>query len=108
MVAQQMIDHFSLDLSLPSLTNSQTTFDFHDRDPETVTLDKVLATIHPIMRYHRRLSELVGEPMPVKARQFNRLRTSMPFRSEYAFLELPELLLERFPVLSTLGITSSS
>ncbi|MDZ7690036.1 MAG: hypothetical protein U5K69_02585 [Balneolaceae bacterium] len=67
----------------------------------------MLTRIHPIADYYHELQKLIGMPTDVKARRFYRLRTSMDFRNEYAYIEVPQKVLIRFPILKKLGVNSS-
>lgn len=104
MIIDQMINHFGLDLAVQSLDKTKEQIAFDTRDISNCSLSEVLTHIHPINKYYRELSKLIGQPEASKKRTFNRLRTSMPFRNEFGYLQLPDELFEQFPVLKQIGL----
>lgn len=104
MIVDQMIESFGLDLAVPALNNSKEKIPFDVSDISDITLPEVINTVHPIGNYHRELLKLIDLPVDVKEKRFSRLRTDIAFRNEYAFIEIPQQLTERFPVLGKIGL----
>jgi erythronate-4-phosphate dehydrogenase len=104
MIIDQMIGYFSLDLPLTSRDEEKEKVNLSDC--EALSLTDILTAIHPIEKYDCKLRKLIGTNALHKKQQFNQLRTSMPFRNEFAFLKLPGILTRIFPILDKLGVDS--
>lgn len=107
LVVESLCKHFSI--SMPEDKLSQKKESLVNRDicpasPEKLT--GVLCSIHPILEYQKEFVKLVGLAPEDKAAAFNKLRTEFPLRNEFEYIEGSDQLLQAYPILKKLGITS--
>ncbi len=72
-----------------------------------MTLRDVLGRLHPVFSYDASLRKLIGMPDQKKGPAFLRLRQDMPLRNEFPETGLDPEVLDRHPVLNTLGFQAS-
>lgn len=77
---------------------------FIDLKDEFNTISDLLLRIHPIQTYDNALRKISGKSPRERRRIFSTLRSTMPLRNEYRFLEIPQRYLDRFPDLKKLGV----
>ncbi|MFP8487942.1 4-phosphoerythronate dehydrogenase [Gracilimonas sp. Q87] len=102
MICDDMADHFDLSRSTPELKNISKAEDLAHIQYD---LTKLITRLHPIMGYDAALRDLIGRPDKVFL--FRNLRNEWPYRFEYSYLKIRKELLDEFPELRKLGITSS-
>lgn len=71
------------------------------------TLRDVLGRLHPVFSYDSSLRQLIGMPDRTKGPAFLRLRQDMPLRNEFQEIGLDPEMLDRHPVLNTLGFRAT-
>lgn len=102
LVATSLLDHFNVPFTR---TNKDTKIRPTEQPvTECNTLTELLTAIHPVRKYERALTNILGRDE--RGRQFNRLRAEFPLREEFGNIILPSICFERFPVLVSLGFAS--
>jgi erythronate-4-phosphate dehydrogenase len=101
MICDSLYDFFDL---APVSSTVETEIERHT-DLNDTSLESVLMTVHPLFRYHKALRNLCESPQD-RASKFAKLRTDMPLRHEFGYLRVDAELLEQYPALTKLDITS--
>ncbi len=71
------------------------------------SLRDVLSHVHPASTYDSALRRIIGTPDPEKGPAFLRLRQDTPLRNEFRQIALPSGVMDRHPVLKSLGFPIS-
>ncbi len=66
---------------------------------------ELLFELNPIHEYNKRFETLIGLTPEEKHRRFQKARTGFPLRHEHPYCRVDEALLEKYPVLKSLGFT---
>ena len=101
MVCDAMADFFHISRSTPNYKNLSKVVDLAHIQ---YNLTELLHRLHPIKEYDAALRDLFDRPD--KAILFRNLRNEWPYRYEYSSLKIRPRLLDEFPELKTLGISS--
>ena len=102
MICESLCGHFGLTMRESSqLEKSEEITAFNG---ENHSLSTILSNIHPIMEYDRSLRQLFNLLPLERSKAFRNLRVDHPFRTEYLQINIPQGILEKYPVLSELGI----
>jgi erythronate-4-phosphate dehydrogenase len=100
MLAEQLCSYFELDT--PIIKNSpKEILSISTKNSNEVDL---ITNIYPLLKYDSELRSILTSND--KNRLFAKLRTDFPYRNEYPYLRIPDINLDKFPVLKKLGITN--
>jgi erythronate-4-phosphate dehydrogenase len=105
MLAKSLSTHFEIPAEPPALERPS-----QKRQPPQKfwSLTDVLTYYHPILDYETRFRMLIGRNQEAKKDGFLTLRTNHPLRDEFNYLQPPVRLIEKFPVLTKLGLKSGN
>lgn len=99
MIVESMLDFFSLELPIGTLNEPPESVTLNTHRTDRLQLHEVLKNIHPVKKYHQELTSLIGLSPQRKATRFRRLRTGIPFRNEFSNLQIPNAILDTYPLL---------
>lgn len=68
------------------------------------TIGQALTQLHPIQNYHLAMKSLAESDSKFRGAEFSKLRTEMPLRHEFSYIRIENKWLEKFPMLSAIGI----
>lgn len=101
MIVSQMSDYF--DIKDRKNIDKESVALSGDVIEERHSIGEVLRKLHPVMDYDEKLMKLEGLEKEQKGREFQKLRTNIPFRNEFQYLAVPRSIYERHMVLQELG-----
>lgn len=87
----------------------------HFAEPEAVMIEipeethshsEILKVLHPIAEYDGEFRKILDFAAEKKNEQFYKLRTGFPLRNEFSSIKIEKKWIEKFPLLSSLGIQS--
>jgi len=107
MITEALCRRFSLpvpDFRFPLRTSGISQPDIYFNRSET--LPDIFKKVHPICEYDRELRKVTGSVPADKKKKFAGLRTEIPFRHEFSILQVPEDIINKYPVLAQLGFKS--
>lgn len=108
MVSKALADFFRLDAPDPvfpfDLLNEAAPSFSIDGNPAFV---EILKTLHPITDFDNKFERLIGLQPEKKSVSFQNLRTQFNLRHEFRHINLSQEILDRYPLLKSLGFTDS-
>jgi erythronate-4-phosphate dehydrogenase len=104
MICRQLSDYFGFSLNRTDILHASPAPGVFMAE----TLGQVLLQIHPIGQYHEFMGSLLKTGDRERGRKFGKLRNAIPLRDEYPYLGLDPDMIQKFPVLSVLGVNKVS
>lgn len=104
MIYEPFCKHFNIEM--PNPTDEEAYEKIKDLDPESQSFSAILKKLHPIMEYHDSLRSICNLDTAERAKSFRKLRTNRPFRTEFEEIQIPDQVLDKYPVLKKLGVQS--